>query len=64
MVDRLDLPGLQYFQQAISIADRPENRHQPGGKRLPLDSPLQLHMNAVQVELAMLEQQQRFRRVR
>ncbi|MNF58708.1 hypothetical protein D3C84_402760 [compost metagenome] len=63
VVNSIHLPSTHHVQQALRITNRTEDRHQLQVERLALDTPLQLLMDAVQIELAVLEQDQRGRRL-
>ncbi|MOA09117.1 hypothetical protein D3C78_1289250 [compost metagenome] len=61
MVDSRDPPGPHHIEQAIGVAHSPQDRNQLQCQGLALDAQLQLLMDAIQVELAMLEENQRRR---
>ncbi|MNG09102.1 hypothetical protein D3C84_925030 [compost metagenome] len=61
VVDRVNPPGTHHIQQPPVIADRAQDRNQLQVQRLATNQLLQLLVNAVKIELAVLEQDQRSR---
>ncbi len=61
VVNGIHIPGTQQFDLALLVAHRAKNRHQSNRQRLTADPLLQLTVNGVKIEFAMLEQQQSFR---
>ncbi|MOA49551.1 hypothetical protein D3C78_1724450 [compost metagenome] len=61
MVNRINPPSTHHVQQPPVITDRAEDRHQLQVQRLATDQLLQLLVNAIEIELAVLEQDQRSR---
>ncbi|MCY1524827.1 hypothetical protein D9M68_597810 [compost metagenome] len=58
VINGIHLPGSQYILQPHRIANRAEYRHQLDIQRFANDAPLQLTVNAVEIEFGMLEQNQ------
>ncbi|MNF05510.1 hypothetical protein D3C80_2052560 [compost metagenome] len=58
MVHRIHRPGAHHIEQARGIANRAQDRYQTHRQRLAANALLQLAMNTVEIELAVLEQQQ------